>query len=405
MRVRSRHCTRCRLAAVVSDVRIVHKLQELQMHLLPFIAFIATTTVALPALASPRALPADQHQPVVFLDVPATWITVVPRGSNGYIGKAFLRIAGAASKSDRLRMDWRSGGKVVATGACAANWDQDDTTLAGECELEKEIKVKGPIEIDIVYSDDQQDRDYLVAVLKTEVRNWKEDRTSETWGIIPDDLLAVAFVRHLNSQSYTRTPLIQFWSTDDGLSGGSKPTMRCTVNGRKLPDFDAHIGALAAESEQSLIKASFTTPKLSRTYAFQHYQVEPGFQFGAKTKEDEIAAAAASSRGAPGPRFASDSPGKWDCTLRKGGKQIRQFLFVVDNNGMIQQSEMQNGQRAIRTLPHVVLIDMTFPDPTVEKRIRPDAMRQSIAFGLPWPEHAKAKVLKASFPKASGFPD
>lgn len=372
-----------------------------------FVVFLVLAVLPAHGLAAPRLLPAEQHQPALFVDVPAIWIGVIPQGDTGYRGKAFLRVAGATSKNDQLRIEWRSAGRLLATGRCAANWDADDRTLAGECELEKNLKVKGPIEIDVVYSDDRDDRDYLVTTLKTEVRWWRENRTSETWGIIPDDLLAVAFVRHLDDQSYIRAPLIQFWSSDDGLAGG-RATMRCTVNGKKLPgdDLDAHIGALAAESDQSSIKASFTTEKLSRTYAFQHYQVEPGFRFGTKTQDDEADATAAATRGAPVPRFAADTPGKWDCTLRKGGKQIRQFLFSVDSKGMAQPSEMQSGQRPIKTLPHVVLIDMKIPDPSVELRLRPDAMRKSLGFGLAWPDHPRARELQAAFPKKpSGLPD
>lgn len=376
------------------------------MRLLISLACLVPVVVASSLVrAAPSLLAADQRQPAVFLDVPATWLSVIPQGDTGYLGKAFLRVGGATSKNDRLRIEWRSGRKVLASGICAASWDADDQTLAGECELDRNLKVKGAIEVDVIYSDDRDDKDYLVATLKTEVRWWKEGRTSETWGIVPDDLLAVAFVRHRDNQSYTRVPLIQFWSSHDGLSGGSKPTMRCAVDGKKLPDFEAHIGALAAESSQSLIKASFTTPQLSRTYVYQHYQVEPGFRYGAKTQDDQADAAAAAQRGAPVPRFAIDNPGKWDCILRKDGKSIRQFMFSVDSRGLIQQSEMQNGKRPIKTLAHVALIEMKLTDPSLEKRIRPDAMRKSVGFGLPWPDHPRAKELQAAFPKASGLPD
>lgn len=345
--------------------------------------------------AAPRPLPADQHRPVVFLDVPSLWIGVVPQGSEGYLAKAFVRVGGATSKGDRLRIEWRSGGKVIAIGQCGANWDQDEQSLHGECELEKNLKIAGPIEIDVVYSDDREDKDYLVTTLKTTVRNWKEGRTSESWGIIPDDLLAVAFVRNMDTQSYTQVPLIQFWSSNDALPGGH-PSLRCTVDGKQIPeDFAAHIGPASARTSQSSITASFTTPKLTRTYNFTHYQIEPGFRYGPVNQEDKK----------NGARFAADNPGKWDCFLRQNGKRIRQFQFTVDNSGMIQPSEMQRGRRALRTLPDVVLIDMQISDPSIEKRIRRDAIRTSIGFGLPWPDHPRAKELQAAFPPSSGIPD
>jgi hypothetical protein len=41
----------------------------------------------------------------------------------------------------------------------------------------------------------------------------------------------------------------------------------------------------------------------------------------------------------------------------------------------------------------------------VEQRIRPDAMKRSLRFGIPWPDHPRAKELQAAFPPPSGLPD
>lgn len=316
---------------------------------------------------------------------------------SGYTAQAFLRVAGATSKNDRLRFEWKSGGKPIAIGPCSTRWHQDDQTLSGGCSLEKDVAVTGPIEIDVIYTDDQQDKDYLVATLKTEVRKWRGIGKTQYWGIVPDDLLAAAFVRHWDSSSATRTPFIQFWSSNGGLNGAA--ALRCTVDGKKLPDFEAHLDGAHHGTDQSLIEASFTGPKVQRTYTFQHYQLNPGFRFGPKTKDDE--------KLTPDQvRFAADHPGAWNCMLRKDGKQLRQFLFAVEAKGMIQQSAMQTGKRAIRMLPNVSLIDMTIPaDNGVEKRVRPDAMRKSIRFGIPWPDHPRVKELQAAFPPASGLPD
>jgi hypothetical protein len=347
--------------------------------------------------AAPKILPADQHQPALFLDVPALWLNVVTRGSDGYGVQAFLRIGGATSKGDRVRIEWKAGGKVLGIGPCHASWYQGEQTLTGACTLEKDVKATGPIEIDVVYTDDQQDQDYLVATLKTEVRRWQGIGKTQFWGIVPDDLLAAAFVRHWDGTSATRAPLIQFWSTNGSLHG--KVTLRCAVDGKKLPDFDAHLDGANHGTDQSTIESSFTGPTVSRTYTFQHYELNPGFRFGPKTKDDEELTP-------DQVRFAADNPGRWECVLRKDGKQARQFLFTVDDRGMIRDSEMQRGRRAIKTLPGVSLIEMKIPaDNGVEKRLRPEALRKSIGFGIPWPEHPRAKELQAAFPPASGLPD
>ena len=98
-------------------------------------------------------------------------------------------------------------------------------------------------------------------------------------------------------------------------------------------------------------------------------------------------------------RFLIDNPGKWDCMLRDEGKPIRQFLFTVNKDGMIQHDEMQTGKRPITTYDGSVLVDVRIAkDSTVDKRIRPDVMKKGLSVGLPWPDHAKVKAVHAAFP-------
>ena len=141
-----------------------------------------------------------------------------------------------------------------------------------------------------------------------------------------------------------------------------------------------------------------TTPKEHRTYLYEHQEVEPQFKFGSKADHglydpDKV-------------YWLEDHPGKWDCMLRADGHQVREFLFTVNAKGMIEPSEMQQGSHPVPTLANVVLIDMKIPaDNGVEKRIRPDAMRKSIGFGIPWPDGPKVKEMQAAFPPASGMAD
>jgi hypothetical protein len=348
------------------------------------------------AAAAPRPLPADQHQPPLFLDVGSAWINAVSRDST-YQAKAFFRVVGATSKNDRMRFEWKAGGKLIAAGACSARWYQAEQVLDGTCALDKDVATAGPIDVDVIYTDDQDDKEYLVATLRTEVRRWPGIGKTQYWGLVQDDLLGAAFVRSVDSSSATRVPLVQFWSTHGSLHG--KASLRCTASGAKLPDFDARLTSANHGVPQSLIESSFTSSKLQRTYTFQHYELDPGFRFGPKTEEDKAYTPDQA-------RFAADHPGAWDCMLRKDGKQLRQLMFTVDAQGRIQHSEMQRGKRPLKTPPNVVLIDMKIPaDNGVEKRIRPDAMKKSLRFGVPWPEHPRAKELQAAFPPASGLPD
>jgi hypothetical protein len=141
-----------------------------------------------------------------------------------------------------------------------------------------------------------------------------------------------------------------------------------------------------------------TNAKEHRTYLYEHEEVGPQFMFGSKAEHG--------LRDPDKVFWLEDHPGKWDCMLPKDGHQIREFLFTVNDKGMIEQSEMQKGPHPVPTLSNVVMIDMKIPaDNGVDKRIRPDAMKKSIGFGVAWPDGPKVKEIQAAFPPASGLPD
>jgi hypothetical protein len=345
------------------------------------------------ALAGGKPLPASQHSPPLVLSFPSLAISVSSQNDAGYTASAELFIFGATSKTDRLRFDWKSGGKVIGTAKCTVRYEEKVKTIQSTCKLEKEVKAKGPIEIDVIYTDDQQDKDYLVATLKTDVKNWKVDKNSQYWGLIPDDLLAASFVHFGDGGPRLDKPLFWFWSTNENL--GSHEVMRCTVDGAKLPDFDVDLGNPADYGLQ-LVESGLSNEKEKRKYTFVHYQLAPEFRFGPKEVKGSN----------DGRRWLIDNPGKWDCLLRLQGKAAREFLFTVNAKGMIEPSEMQKGKNPIAHEPDFVMIDMKIPkDNGVEKRIRPDAIKKSIGFGVPWPDSPRSKELQGAFPAAMGLPD
>ena len=107
-------------------------------------------------------------------------------------------------------------------------------------------------------------------------------------------------------------------------------------------------------------------------------------------------------------RVLSDNPGQWSCGLRTEGKTIRIINFTVDAKGMIQQDEIQSGKNPIPVVSNaVVLVDvrLTKDSSAYDKRINPAAMKKSMQFGLPWPDHPKVKEIQASYPPKSGLAD
>ena len=100
-----------------------------------------------------------------------------------------------------------------------------------------------------------------------------------------------------------------------------------------------------------------------------------------------------------------DHPGARSCQLRSEGKAIREFAFSVDK-GMILPNTMQSASGVEPMIQGAAMIDMRIPkDSKWDERIRPDAMKKSRAFGLPWPVHANVKAIHAAMPAASGLPD
>src|SRR5262249_17729697 len=159
---------------------------------------------------------------------------------------------------------------------------------------------------------------------------------------------------------------------------------RCTVDGTKLPDFKAeptnHTNNSGAE-----ISHTWTRAKDQRGYTFVNWGVVVEMRLG--TKEELKAVGDMSKQ-----RLAIDNPGKWAWDYRNNGKVFRKFSFIVNDQGRIAPSEMQSGRWPVKTFDDTVMVDMRIPDDNgYERRIRSDAMKKSVGWGLPWPEHPKAK--------------
>jgi hypothetical protein len=345
-----------------------------------------------------NALPGAERDPVVFLDEPGSAVWLVSHGNEGYAFFAFVRVSGFSSKTDRLRIDWKQGAKLLASVKCDLDTDLTSKQASGRCRYDdKGIKAKGAIDGELIYSDDQNGKEYLVRTFKVTVKTWHEIGNSALWQIMPDDLLGTAWVRHWyaeGSSSLYHRPQFIFWAatTNHNVRG----SLRCTVAGKKLPDFDAGFETVD-QAEQ--VDADHTAPNGSKQhYRWEHIKLVPDVFFGQRQDLKNMDPTKL--------RFLVDNPGAWDCEVRVDGKAIRQLLFTVNDKGLIQKDDLQNGKRPIPSLPNVVLVDVRIPKGSdFDIRVRPDAMKKSMGFGLPWPDHPKVKEIQSAFPSASGLPD
>jgi hypothetical protein len=354
-----------------------------------------------PVAASPTSKlpPSSQHAPAVILDEASVQLSLNTRGDEGYDFKSHVEMTGFTSKTDTARIDWKQGGKVLATAKCKL--DLNGKNAEGSCDYGgKPLKAKGDIQAELVYWDDQTEKEYLVRTFNVKAYEFKGQW--ETWQIVPDDVLASGWIYmghdNDNNGTYRRPSLYLWFSNGDYLNDA---TFRCTVEGKKLPDFEA---SPQGGSDTGVIEADHQPTNGDRlTYRWQKTNLLMGIMWGKReTLKYDM------PKTQPKDTVLSDLPGKWECALRHDGKAIRQVLFTVDKDGMILQDEIQTGKNAIPVVSNrVALIDLrlTKDSEQWDKRIVPAALKKSMGFGLPWPVHPKVSTIQASYPPKSGMPD
>ncbi|HVK86671.1 MAG TPA: hypothetical protein VM513_21275 [Kofleriaceae bacterium] len=364
--------------------------------------FLTTALVlATPALAMAggKLLPAKDHSPPLVIDEAGLTMEAVSQSDAGYYLRTRFEMNGLTADSDIIRMDVKSKGKVVATKKCTKSYEDGYSSV--ECYTnDKAIKATGPIEVDIVYFDDQTEKEYLVRTLKTSAVHMKGQW--EVWGIVPDDVLAGGWVymghAEANNGTY-RKPEFYIWFTNTNSLGNAK--LRCTVGGKKIADIS--VGEQSGSDTEEL-ELDHQPKKGDRlTYHWAKKKLMADIMYG---KRDTLKWDMPKTT--PPDGVLSDNPGTWECFLRNDGKNIRQITFVVDQDGMIKDDEIQTGKNPIPNVTkNVVFVDVrpTKDAAAFDKRIVPAALKKSLQYGLPWPDHPKVKAIHASFPPKSGMPD
>ncbi|MBL0217891.1 MAG: hypothetical protein IPQ07_28930 [Myxococcales bacterium] len=364
---------------------------------------LIAATLVVPSVAfADKPLPISAHTPPLIFDEASVSLEVVGKGSDGYGWHSHVELKGVASKNDRLRLEWKAGGKLIYTAKCDVSIE--DGYMSGSCNnqgtSEKPLKQVGEITAELIYEDDSNDKEYLVRTMKIQVVHLKGQW--ETWGNVADDTLGSAFLWMGNDEATNSTyRMPNLYLT---FANGQQPndaTLRCTAEGKKIKDI-----SLGAESgaDTEDIELDYQPKKGERqTHHWNRQKFLVNIYWGkretlkwempAKTEKDLV---------------LSDNPGKWECNLRTEGKVVRTLSFVVNKDGMIQNDEFNTGKGAIPMLSdREVMLDMrmTKDSSFIDKRINPAAMKKSLQYGLPWPDHPKVKQIQASFPAKSGLPD
>jgi hypothetical protein len=354
---------------------------------------LAATTVTGAAQAAPagKLLPGTQHTPPRFVDETSLGVSL-SRNRDGYKFNVGTTIAGATNERDRVRLDWKQGGKLLASAKCELSLHGGQTANVTCVYQDKPLTAKGAIEADLIYTDDTDDNEYLLRTFKITVAKYPTFG-DPVWQVVPDDVLGAAWVAHWYSAQVdderNRRPHFYFWVAGQAPT---KMSLRCTVDGTKIPDIEL------SASDDSRIEAT-TQPRTGTPIHYEWSQVDATayIYFGQRAGFGGVAH--------DGDVFLGDHPGAWVCLVRHEGDPVRELAFTVTDKGLIT-SELQTAKGAPMTFDGIAAVELRFPKGAkLAGRIRPEAMKKSRGFGLPWPEAASVKAIQATFPAASGWPD
>lgn len=366
-------------------------------------AVTALTTTGAFALADGKAISGLDHSPARFIDESSAYVKLLNQGKDGYRFAGQADIAGVGSSGSVARLDLVQGGKVLATAKCARidNGSGSTMTVSVTCSYDgAPIKAAGAIDLQLIWSDDTDGKDYLIRDFQGTATLYNGGQ-SPIWQLVPDDLLGSGYVLHAHTKHEDDgKPAFKFWAaTSPELKGAA---LRCTVDGAKLGD-DLDISSKAASPHgDQIIEADVVPAKGDRTtYHWEHVSVIPSLlHYGSQATASKASAKAKKIV------WMADHPGQWSCELRKDSTALRVFNFKVNASGMIESLPMQSAKGAAPLFPDVALIDVQIPKESKwDRRVRPDAMKKSRGFGLPWPSDPSVKTIQASFPAASGQPD
>ena len=200
------------------------------------------------AKGSSQTLAGTAHEPPRFVDETTTEVQAFPRKNgkvDGYGFRLYAVVAGHAS-GNKYRVEWKQGGKLLATGSCTADSQimlgRTHGGKAGQglaevtCSYDEPLTAKGAIDATLVLHDDQDGNDYLLRTYKVTIAKWTSFGDA-VFGIVGDDLLGAGYVQHFAPGSSDQKPHFFFWAAHDD-SGGLEFKLRCTVDGAKLNDIE-----------------------------------------------------------------------------------------------------------------------------------------------------------------------
>jgi hypothetical protein len=360
----------------------------------PILAGLAAPTLAAPPLG------ADQTPPK-YVDEPELYLMLYNSGGGdgGYIFRIHAHLYGVTGDADAVRLDWMQKGKVLASQRCPIERDGDQGRVRCDWAGER-LHAAGEITANLIYIDDQEEKEYLLRPFKLNVGTfyWMKKKRYQ---IVGDDLLGSAYVWHqtTSDEFHRGEHELRFYFWVAKAVGNLEAQLRCTVDGKRQPDFKVWLN-----SNNSTVELEDDSTGTDLRYHWTPISMAPaGLLFG--TREEARAATNADLDPAE-VRVLAELPGAWACDVRSEGKVLRSLRFTVTPEGRVAPHPAQAAKGAPKLLPSVSIVEIVLPKENgFDERVRPDAMRASDRYGLPWPQHESTEARRASLPPASGLPD
>lgn len=357
--------------------------------------FVAAGALATLGTADAAPVSGLEHEPPRFVDESSTFVGLLTQ-SDGYQWTVSAVVTHWDKSASPVRLDWTQGGKVVATVKCNRDYGAYQGTSTARCEYRgKAIKAAGLIDAKLIMTDDEDGKEYLLRDFKVTAAKFSANAGQPIWQIVPDDLLATGYAHHIHSNREGNGKVgFVFWNS--AVLNGIDGQLRCTVDGTKLDDMQGTFDHVAGNSGDEDIMADIIPahgPRLVYHWTHHEFIVQRLFYGTDEHKENDAV-------------VLGQHAGVWECDIRKDHEVVRHVKFTVDGSGMIQSAAMQQGKGAVPLVDDIAWIELAVPKASkFDQRVRPDAMKKSRGFGLPWPDDPSVKAIHAAFPPASGLAD
>jgi hypothetical protein len=310
-------------------------------------------------------------------------------------------------KTDAIIVNWKKGGKTLASQRCPVELDDDGAGATFNCKHDQtKLTADGKLQVEILYFDDRAERKSPLKTLNINVSRWyywtgmdgRRPKHRISWQIVGDDLLGTSYLfKHGGGNGLPHLRFL-FWISRDNDRNESnlKGVLRCTVNGKPLADdIEAYLGSHQTAIQVTNRQYIKGPPDGETLYQWKHMELSAQIYWGPPSVRSRF-------NNPSKMVFLSEKVGAWACKWRVDGKNLREFRFTVEAGDRIKPHPEQLAPNGPRLGKDVTFIETYFPTPVWDFVFNPAAIKATSAWGRPWANAASLAPMFGALPKAKG---